>query len=269
MSTYTTISKPSDTCISRMKYDGKLLAQGNLDNAHAFPDESNILIWYVMFKGPVGTPYDGGYYLGKIIHNPEYPFKAPKFMMLTPSGRFIPDNYICLSISDYHQEQWSPAWNIETILKGWLSAMSGDNPADSGLSHMMNTSKQYFSSVQAAEAERKRLAKNSIKWNQEKYPQLVKNFSAFMKRTGYIENAPEPVEPPKQVPSKKNEDYENIDDYERAILESLKDIPDQNKDGDDDLARILQASLKDIPVQNKNDDDAELARILQASLNDF
>lgn len=40
---------------------------------------------YVL-EGQDGTPYEGGYYHGKIIFPPQYPFKPPSILMLTPSG---------------------------------------------------------------------------------------------------------------------------------------------------------------------------------------
>lgn len=33
---------------------------------------------------------------------PEYPFKPPAIMMLTPSGRFATGTRLCLSMSDFH-----------------------------------------------------------------------------------------------------------------------------------------------------------------------
>lgn len=40
---------------------------------------------YVL-EGQDGTDYEGGYYHGKIIFPPQYPFKPPSILMLTPSG---------------------------------------------------------------------------------------------------------------------------------------------------------------------------------------
>lgn len=40
---------------------------------------------YVL-EGQDDTPYEGGYYHGKIIFPPQYPFKPPSILMLTPSG---------------------------------------------------------------------------------------------------------------------------------------------------------------------------------------
>lgn len=45
---------------------------------------------YVL-EGQDGTPYEGGYYHGKIIFPPQYPFKPPSILMLTPSGGTLED----------------------------------------------------------------------------------------------------------------------------------------------------------------------------------
>ena len=50
-------------------------------------------------RGPAGTPFEGGLYHGRIMLPPEYPFKPPSIMLLTPSGRFEVGKKICLSNS--------------------------------------------------------------------------------------------------------------------------------------------------------------------------
>lgn len=57
---------------------------------------------------------------------PEYPFKPPAIMMLTPSGRFEPNRRLCLSMSDFHPETWNPMWSVASILTGLLSFMLED-----------------------------------------------------------------------------------------------------------------------------------------------
>jgi ubiquitin-protein ligase len=58
--------------------------------------------------GAKGSPYEGGYYHGKLKFPPEYPLKPPSILMLTPSGRFKPNTRLCLSMSDFHPETWNP-----------------------------------------------------------------------------------------------------------------------------------------------------------------
>lgn len=43
--------------------------------------------------------------------------------MITPSGRFETNTKLCLSMSDFHPESWSPIWNVGTILNGLSSFM--------------------------------------------------------------------------------------------------------------------------------------------------
>ncbi len=57
---------------------------------------------------------------------PEYPFKPPAIMMLTPNGRFKTNTRICMSMSDYHPETWNPLWSVASILTGLLSFMLED-----------------------------------------------------------------------------------------------------------------------------------------------
>mgnify|MGYP005863534667 CR=1 FL=1 len=64
----------------------------------AEPDEANILLWYYVIRGPVGTPYEGGDYVGKLKFPPTYPMAPPSVMMLTPSGRFQTNTRLCMSM---------------------------------------------------------------------------------------------------------------------------------------------------------------------------
>lgn len=112
------------------------------------PDPENIYIWYFILKGSKETPYEGGLYAGKILFPPEYPFKAPDFMMLTVNGRFDVNTKICLTFTGYHQESWSPMWSVTTMLQGLLSFMNLNEPT--------------VGSIETTVDERKRLANASV-----------------------------------------------------------------------------------------------------------
>ena len=81
------------------------------------PLNDNLFEWHFTLRGLKGTDYEGGLYHGKIILPEEYPFKAPDLMFMTKNGRFETGKNICLSITSYHNESWTPAWNIITILE--------------------------------------------------------------------------------------------------------------------------------------------------------
>ena len=39
--------------------------------------------WEAAFKGKADTPYEGGVWILKLILPPDYPFKPPKFCLIT------------------------------------------------------------------------------------------------------------------------------------------------------------------------------------------
>jgi len=94
---------------------------------------ANPVVWEQSFRafkvrGPEETPYNGGYYHGKLVFPREFPFRPPAIYMITPSGRFKCNQRLCLSISDFHPDTWNPAWSVTTILTGLLSFMVEDTP---------------------------------------------------------------------------------------------------------------------------------------------
>jgi ubiquitin-conjugating enzyme E2 J1 len=100
-------------------------------------------------RGAEGTDFEGGVYHGRILLPPEYPFKPPHIVFLTPSGRFETGTKVCLSFSAYHPELWQPAWGIRLILEALISFLP--TPADGAIGALDWTS-----------AERKKLAQRSI-----------------------------------------------------------------------------------------------------------
>ena len=94
-----------------------------LEGIRAEPLESNLLEWHYVLEGAKASPYEGGLYHGKLLFPQDYPFKPPGIMMCTPNGRFEINRKLCLSMSDFHPEQWNPLWSVGTILMGLYSFM--------------------------------------------------------------------------------------------------------------------------------------------------
>ncbi|CAG9790842.1 unnamed protein product [Diatraea saccharalis] len=108
---------------SRLKQDYLRLKNDPVPYVTAEPVPSNILEWHYVVKGPEKSPYEGGYYHGKMVFPREFPFKPPSIYMITPNGRFRTNTRLCLSITDFHPDTWNPTWSISTILTGLLSFM--------------------------------------------------------------------------------------------------------------------------------------------------
>ncbi len=143
--------------IKRINGDFKLFQKTDPQFFDVYPNPSNILEIYFLMYGRPGTQFEGGQYLCKIQHNPEYPKKAPDYYVLTPNGRFETNKKICLTNSGFHQADWAPAaWNLVSILEGFSSVFHSDIKEDKvGIAHIANISV----------AEQKKLAINSVEYN--------------------------------------------------------------------------------------------------------
>lgn len=139
------------TATSRLRNDYKRLIKDPVPYIVAEPLPSNILEWHYVVTGPPDSPYQGGFYHGKLVFPAEFPFKPPSIYMNTPNGRFKTHTRLCLSISDYHPDTWNPAWSVATILNGLLSFMLEKSPT--------------LGSIETSEAMKKSLAASSHQFN--------------------------------------------------------------------------------------------------------
>jgi ubiquitin-protein ligase len=71
-------------------------------------DESDPQTWYLKVRNLSGKngELEGGEYLFEMWAPPEFPFKPPKFTALTPNGVYEVNQSICISIGEYHADQY-------------------------------------------------------------------------------------------------------------------------------------------------------------------
>lgn len=134
--------------LRRIQADIRELALNPSDQYYAAPLENDMFEWHFTIRGAEGTDFEGGIYHGRILLPPEYPYKPPHIIFMTPSGRFETNTKICLSFSAFHPELWQPAWGIRLILEALISFLP--TPADGALG-----------AIDCKPAERRRLAKQS------------------------------------------------------------------------------------------------------------
>jgi ubiquitin-conjugating enzyme E2 J2 len=141
-------------------------------NVYTTPLENNLLEWHYVIEGSNDTPYEGGFYWGKLIFPKQYPLKPPSVMMLTPNGRFKTGRRLCLSMSDYHPESWNPMWSVTTIITGLISFMVETAPT--------------LGSIESSISQKKTFARHSLEFNvkDEKFkmlfPELVTKYEELM-----------------------------------------------------------------------------------------
>ncbi|KAL6560025.1 Ubiquitin-conjugating enzyme E2 34 [Orobanche gracilis] len=154
-------------CVKRLQKEYRALCKEPVSNVIARPLPNDILEWHYVLEGSQGTAFAGGYYYGKIMFPPEYPFKPPGYSMTTPNGRFMTQKRICLSMSDFHPESWNPMWSVSSILIGLLSFMMDNSPTTG--------------SVETTDVEKQMLAKTSLTFNC-KIPTFRKLFPEYVEK---------------------------------------------------------------------------------------
>jgi ubiquitin-conjugating enzyme E2 J2 len=157
----------SKLCIKRITGDLISFEKHNPTFFDVYPNKDNILeINFIMYGRP-DTPYYGGRYIGKIIHNPEYPLKAPDYYVLTPNGRFDINKKICLTNSSFHQDEWAPTWNLVSMLEGFDSVWHSNIKEDLiGIGHLRDTPNDIIIE----------LKNRSIEYNNHHYYELYNSF---------------------------------------------------------------------------------------------
>eukprot|EP00553_Chaetoceros_curvisetus_P007824 CAMPEP_0204613682 /NCGR_PEP_ID=MMETSP0717-20131115/1603_1 /ASSEMBLY_ACC=CAM_ASM_000666 /TAXON_ID=230516 /ORGANISM="Chaetoceros curvisetus" /LENGTH=226 /DNA_ID=CAMNT_0051626179 /DNA_START=18 /DNA_END=698 /DNA_ORIENTATION=+ len=164
----------SDLCTRRLARELKSIQKSPLTDPTVYttPLENNLLEWHYVIEGSKDSPYEGGYYWGKLIFPKQYPLKPPSVMMLTPNGRFKTNRRLCLSMSDFHPESWNPMWSVSTIITGLISFMVETAPT-LGSIETSTTQKHFF-------------AKHSLEYNvkdaqfQKLFPELVEKHKQLM-----------------------------------------------------------------------------------------
>ncbi|XP_066583247.1 ubiquitin-conjugating enzyme E2 J2-like [Prorops nasuta] len=172
-------NRMSDSAVPRLKQDYLRLKKDPVPYVLAEPTPSNILEWHYVVKGPEKTPYEGGFYHGKLVFPGEFPFQPPSIYMITPNGRFKVNTRLCLSISDFHPDTWNPAWSVSTILTGLLSFMLEKSPT--------------LGSINTTDFQKKQFAAQSLEYNLkdklfcELFPETVEVIKAELERRKELE----------------------------------------------------------------------------------
>ena len=99
----------------------------DVTNVYAMPTSNNFFVWEAIIFGPQDTIWEGGTFKLILEFDEEYPNKAPvvtfKTKMFHPN--IYADGSICLDILT---NQWSPIYDVSTVLVSIQSLLSDPNP---------------------------------------------------------------------------------------------------------------------------------------------
>ncbi|KAG8954062.1 hypothetical protein FRC04_001046 [Tulasnella sp. 424] len=159
MATRAGLNKNS-SAVKRIMSEARELRDDDSTEYTAGPLEEDIFEWHCTIRGPSDTEFEGGLYHCRISLPPEYPFKAPSIMILTPNGRFELNKKVSMFsatydvyFTSYHEELWQPAWGVRTAIIGLQGFFPLKGEAAVGVG-----------AIEYPIAERKRLAALSRSW---------------------------------------------------------------------------------------------------------
>ncbi len=111
----------------RLINDFKRFEKEDSNGIFASPLSKSILVWEAVIFGPEDTQWEGGSFKLLLEFTEEYPTKPPVIKFLT--NMFHPNIYadgrICLDILT---NQWSPIYDVHTVLTSIQSLLSDPNP---------------------------------------------------------------------------------------------------------------------------------------------
>ena len=81
------------------------------------PLEKDLFEWHFTLKGAEGSDYESGLYHGYFQIPKDYPLAPPNIYFLNKSGRYEINKKICMNITSYHKEEWTPAWTLRTMMQ--------------------------------------------------------------------------------------------------------------------------------------------------------
>jgi len=229
----------SPVCIKRLISEYKKIIDDPIHNCIVYMDEDKMLDWYVLMYNMDGD-YTGGEYILKILMSPKYPFAPPDFMILTPSGRFTHNQKLCFSNSGYHSNEWSPLWNMSTIIIGFMSMFLDKNT--NGIGHISDPSHIKI-----------KYAKDSINFNK-KYQSNVYNHLIDIRKTiinKVNDNNKERLEQTKLEENK----------LEKERLEQIKLEQERLKQIKLEQEKLEQERLKQIKLEQERLEEIRLEEI--------
>jgi len=128
-------------------------------------DPEDVRVWYIMMTNLLGTDdeFASGEYIIKLTMPVEFPNKPPSFVCLTPNGLYDIGGKICISIGEFHSQRYKPSEGILGFCTSVISGFLDWKTLGNGIRLTSTTLEQ-----------KKKYARNSAAYNNEKHPEIVK-----------------------------------------------------------------------------------------------
>lgn len=141
-----------------------------------YMDENNINIWYVILHNFTGdkNEYENCEFLVKIKIPASFPNNPPEFYFMTPNGVYETDAKVCISIGEFHSDNFRPVLGISGFVINLISGFIAWSELTKGI-RLIKTSI----------SEKKTLSNNSkeynIKYNKTIIDLIENNYKEYSK----------------------------------------------------------------------------------------
>ncbi len=123
-------------------------------------------LWYVKVRNITGPQGElaSGEYLFEVKAPEDITAKPPKFTALTPNGIYDIKQPVCISIGEYHADQWQSTLGMPGFCNELANGMMSYPDLKHGIAILQH---------QTSVSEKRRLAQESRAYNLKHYPQIV------------------------------------------------------------------------------------------------
>ncbi len=219
----------------RLRNELKDLRKNRLDEIQIIQDETDKFIFYFLMEGEQKSVYANGYYIGKIMLPKNYPNAPGDFKFLTPNGKFIADNKVCLSNTSYHKDEWTPLWSIRNIVIGIQSVFYDDT--EHGIAHTRDSDEQ-----------RKTYAKDSVNYNMKHFKDIFLRFNQFVNSDGTIKS--------KKQREKEKKEYEERRKIKKELKKQRKQELVQESESEKELTNcVVEENQQCVDEENQQEND--------------
>lgn len=90
-------------------------------------DPDDVKKFYVMIHHAGGNDdeYQDGEYIARIELPEDFPFSPPSFYFMTPTGLYAVEKKVCISIGEYHKDEYRAALGLLGFTKELLNGLIG------------------------------------------------------------------------------------------------------------------------------------------------
>lgn len=117
-------------------------------------DEKDVKTWYIMLSGFEGDEgeYKGGQYIVRVVLPNDFPYNPPQFYFMTEQGLYGVETKVCISIGEYHKDQYRAALGVRGFCNQLVSGLIGWKDMGSGIQILSTSNKEKSRLARASQA---------------------------------------------------------------------------------------------------------------------